>query len=104
LKYTLVITVCTCCEPDPMTHGTSNLDQYCTSYMLEKPQCGHVFYMYGIVFEMIRFTLLNDIQIKILIVELSIQWCMSYHVLVHNPCCMSHIQCHIYGSLQTFKG
>jgi hypothetical protein len=64
LKYTLVIIVCTCDEPGPMTHGTSNLDQYCTSYMFEKPQYDHVFYMYGVVFEMIRFTFLNDIQIK----------------------------------------
>jgi hypothetical protein len=56
LKYTLVIINCTCDELGPMTHGTPNLDQYCTSYMLEKPQHGHVFYMYGVVFEMIRLT------------------------------------------------
>jgi hypothetical protein len=53
--YALVIIVCTCDEPGPMTHGTPNLDQYCTSYMLEKQQYGHVFYVYGVVFEMIRF-------------------------------------------------
>jgi hypothetical protein len=47
-----------------MTHGTPNSDQYCTSYMFEKPQYDHVFYMYVVVFEMIRFTFLNDIQIK----------------------------------------
>jgi hypothetical protein len=34
-----------------MTHGISNLDHYCTSYMLEKPQYGQVPYMYGAIFE-----------------------------------------------------
>jgi hypothetical protein len=56
MKYILVIIVCSCDEPGPMTHGTPNLDQYCTYYMLEKSQYGHIFYMYGVVFEMIRFT------------------------------------------------
>jgi hypothetical protein len=64
LKYTLVIIVSSCYELNPMSHGTPNLDQYCTSYMLEKPQYGHVFYMYGIIFEIIRFTFKNDIHIQ----------------------------------------
>jgi hypothetical protein len=51
LKYTLVIIVCTCSKSDPMTHGNPNVEHYCTSYMLEKPQYGHVFYMHGVVFE-----------------------------------------------------
>ncbi len=49
--YTLVTKVCTCVEPDPMTHDNFNLDHYCTYYMLQKLQNGHVFYMYGVVFE-----------------------------------------------------
>jgi hypothetical protein len=51
LKYMLVIIVCTCSELYPMTHEYPNLEHYYTSYMLEKPQYSHVFYMHGVVFE-----------------------------------------------------
>jgi len=32
-----------------MTHNTSNLYYYCTSYIYEKLQNGHAFYIYGVV-------------------------------------------------------
>jgi len=44
--YTIVTKVCIHVELDPVTHGTSNLDHYCTSYMSKKLQNDHVFYMY----------------------------------------------------------
>jgi len=34
-----------------MTHDTLNLDYYCTSYIFEKLQNHHIFYLNGVVFE-----------------------------------------------------
>lgn len=34
-----------------MTHATPKLDRFYTSYVIEKLQNSHIFYMYGDVFE-----------------------------------------------------
>jgi hypothetical protein len=60
LKYIVVIIICPCFKPDPMIHGTSNLDHYCISYMFEVPQYGRVFYMYSAIFEHERVHILKQ--------------------------------------------
>jgi len=47
----IVTKVCLDGELDPMTHGTSNLNHYCTSSMSKNQQNGHMFYKYVVVFE-----------------------------------------------------
>jgi hypothetical protein len=42
-----------------MTHGSTNLGHYCTAHMLEKSQNGHIFYMYGAVFEQDKIYILR---------------------------------------------
>jgi len=51
LMHTIVTRVYIHTKLDPMTHGASNLDHYCTSCISEKLQNVHIFNLYGIVFE-----------------------------------------------------
>ena len=49
--YIIVTKVGISVKPDIMTYVIFNLYHYCTYYVHEKFENGHVFNMYGVVFE-----------------------------------------------------
>jgi len=49
--HAIITKVCIDAEQDPLTHGTFNLDHYCTSYKPQKLQNDHILYIHGAIFE-----------------------------------------------------